>query len=282
MHHHRAKATILRKLLETTDFLKSEDVIDKVWGFEQEDYERMLRIEMRANLFHAIDTLFTLYFCLQPNNDAKVDDFGLFRNLNKRIFYYEKIREIAEKGTSALDILNTEVNFNGQKIKLGQYLFYYAFKQDKFPPGLSDSIEAIKYALHLLAIEMSDTAEYNSYKHALRSLPAFTEFAFANPDTMEILVKFDAKNSMTYFQELKNGGFSYNTKVFDSERDFRMTLLASNLVCNIIMFRRGAITRDMKAIPVGYYSKESVDECAERGENTFQFTSTITTKKTGE
>ena len=41
------------------------------------------------------------------------------------------------------------------------------------------------------------------------------------------------------------------------------------------MFRRASIVRDMKAIPVGYYSKESVDECFERSKDTFQFTSTI-------
>jgi hypothetical protein len=68
IHHHRAKATILKRLLESRDFLNSDDVIDKVWKFEQEDYERMLKIEMRVNLFHAIDTLFTLFFCLQPDS----------------------------------------------------------------------------------------------------------------------------------------------------------------------------------------------------------------------
>ena len=160
--------------------------------------------------------------------------------------------------------INPISDFNGEKVKFGQYLFYYAFKQEKFPAGLNKSIEALKYALVLLASEMSDTAEYNSYKHSLRSIPAYTEFALANPDTMEIVMKFDTKNSMTYFQELKDGGYSYNTKIFDTERDFKMTLLSSNLICNIIMFRRASIVRDLPKIVLAYYSKENVEKCAER------------------
>ncbi len=161
-----------------------------------------------------------------------------------------------------------------KKTMFGQYLFYYAFKQDKLPPGLEDCVGAIKHALHLLATELSDTAEYNSYKHALRSLPAITELAFAKPETMEIVMSFDTKNSMTYFQELKNNSFSYHTKAFDSERDYKMTLLASNLIYNIIMFRRASIVRDLPAVPLAYYSKESIDACVQRGDGSFQFKST--------
>lgn len=275
MHHHRAKAITLMKLLDDKNFLKAEDIIDPRWGFSQDDYERMLKIELRTNLFHAIETMFTLYFCLQPNDKGKVDDFGLFKSLNKRNFYYEQIKSIAKDGNKILDVLDSIVEFDGKKIKFGQYLFYYAFKQEKFPPGLDDSLEAIKHALHLLSIELSDTAEYNSYKHALRSIPAISEFAFAKADTLEIVMSFDAKNSMTYFQEFKKNGFSYNTKVFDTNRDFRMTLLASNLIYNIIMFRRASIVRDLPEIPLSYFVKENVDACAKRGDDAFQFSNTF-------
>lgn len=274
MHHHRAKASTLFKLLENKDFYKAEDVIDPIWGFNQEDYERMLKIEMRATLFHAIDTLFTLYFCLQPDSNGKVDDLGLFKNLNKRNFYYNQIKTIAD-GTNTLLELDSIVDFGGQKIKFGQYLFYYAFKQEKFPPGLDKSLDAIKHALCLLANELSDTAEYNSYKHSLRSIPAISEFAFAKPDTLEIVMSFDAKNSMTYFQEFKDNSFSYHTKVFDTTRDYRMTLLASNLIYNIIMFRRASIVRDLPGIPLAYFSKEEVNSCFERSNDAFQFINTF-------
>lgn len=275
LHHHKAKAITLMKLLENGDMWKAEDIMDSIWGFNQEDYIRMLRIEMRANLFHAIDTLFTLYFCLQPDDNNKVDDLGLFRNLNKRKFYYDQIKLIAAGGVQSLNIFDTTVEFENNKIKYGQYIFYYAFGQENFPPGLEDSLEAIKYGLYLLSSELSDTAEYNSYKHALRSLPAFTEFALAKADTKEIIMSFDTKNSITYFQEFKNNSFSYNTKVFDTERDFRMTLLASNFIYNIIMFRRAAIVRDLPGVPMGYYSKENINLCVERGGNSFQFVNTF-------
>ena len=136
LHHHRAKASMLLKLLESKDFYNAGDVIDSMWGFDQDDFERMLKIEMRANLFHAIDTLFTLYFCLQPDTNGKVDDLGLFRNINKRNFYYDQIRLIATDGTKALAILDSIIEFGEQKIKLGQYLFYYAFKKEKNPSWL--------------------------------------------------------------------------------------------------------------------------------------------------
>lgn len=278
MHHHRAKACTLWKLLENKAFIKSEEIVDPMWGFEQEDYERMLRIEMRTNLFHAIETLFTLYFCLQPDENGKVDDLGLFRNLNKKNFYYEQIRIIASDKDISLNKLDEIVQFNEEKVKFGQYLFYYAFKKEKFPPGFDDSLEAIKDGLFLLATELNDTAEYNSYKHSLRSIPAISEFAFANADTLEIVMKFDAKNSITYFQEFKDNSFSYHTKVFDTYRDYRMALLASNLIYNIIMFRRASIVRDLPGIPLAYFSKENVEACAERNKDAFQFTNKFAPK----
>jgi hypothetical protein len=177
-----------------------------------------------------------------------------------------------------LEMLDQIVDFNDKKVNFGQYLFYYAFKQEKFPPGLEESLEAIKSALFLLANELSDTAEYNSYKHSLRSIPAISEFAFANPETFEIVMSFSAKDSMTYFQELKNNGFSFHTKVFDTKRDYRMTLLASNLIYHIIMFRRASIVKDLPSIPLAYFGKEQVDSCADRGEGGFQFVNTFTPK----
>ena len=159
---------------------------------------------------------------------------------------------------------------------MGNIYFIMLLKKKKIRPGLNETLEAIKHALHLLATELIDTAEYNSYKHSLRSIPAFSEFAFAKADTREIVVSFDAKNSITYFQELKNNGFTYHTKVFDTARDYRMTLLASNLIYNIIMFRRASIVRDIPVIPLGYYSKESVDDCFKRSNDAFQFTNTFT------
>lgn len=62
LHHHRAKAGVLINLLGNEEFIKAEDIIDPIFGFNEDDYKRMLRVELRANLFHAIDTLFTRYF----------------------------------------------------------------------------------------------------------------------------------------------------------------------------------------------------------------------------
>ncbi len=166
LHHHRAKASILKKLLDEASF-KAEDLVDPVWGFNDDDYERTLRIEMRTNLFHAIETFFTLYFCLQPDANGNVDDLSLFHNISKKSFYYEKIRKISD-GTDDLSVLDKMVKFNREKVKFGQYLFYYAFKKEKFPPGLDECLESIKYGVRNLANEMHDTAEYNNYKHALR------------------------------------------------------------------------------------------------------------------
>jgi hypothetical protein len=80
---------------------------------------------------------------------------------------------------------------------------------------------------------------------------------------------------MTYFKELNTNEFSYITKVFDTERDFAMTLLASNLIYNIIMFRRASIVRDLSHIPLAYFSKENVKACAERGKDAYQLTNSF-------
>src|SRR5690606_26961069 len=131
LHHHRAKATMLVKLLKEKDFIKAEEIIEETWGFKDQDYQRMLRVELRANLFHAIETLFTLYFCLQPDKDGLVHDTLLFSNLSKKKFYYDKIRDIGQ-GSDNLDNLDALIEHGGRKVTLGQYLFYFGLQQDKF------------------------------------------------------------------------------------------------------------------------------------------------------
>jgi len=95
---------------------------------------------------------------------------------------------------------------------------------------------------------------------------------FTNVEDEKKIFKFDAKNTMTYFKDLKEEGVSYVTKMFDSDRDFSLTLLASNLLYKIIMFRRAAIVRDIPGVVYSLFRKSEVDECAKKSDTWFELT----------
>lgn len=72
---------------------------------------------------------------------------------------------------------------------------------------------------------------------------------------------------MTYLTDLKDNRYSYETRIFDTLRDFKMTQLCSNLIFNIIMYRRISISGkapDPKGVIVAYYGKDQVEDCLKR------------------
>lgn len=84
--------------------------------------------------------------------------------------------------------------------------------------------------MKIIARDITNKDEYYAYKHGLRIISANKSMALANPITMEIEIEFDLTDSMSFYSKCKNlDELTINTKVFDSERDFRMTYFCSNL-----------------------------------------------------
>jgi len=244
------KALTLEKLLEDSEkkppflirifpFLKSLfrqkklAYLSSIVGYSKTDYQRMLRVEIHQNMLHAIDTLFTLIFSFKPK-DRIVDDLNFWHTYSEKNFFYDKIDSIATKQDGSLDFLNTHLDLSdGATCTLGRYIFYLWNTNRNFDNQINSSVESIKKALVSLAQELSDRGEYNSYKHGLRYLQAFTTFKLGGKEVMEL------DKSLTfvrYNKETKQP--EYETIALDTDRDLRITSMTTWLIHNIIAARR--------------------------------------------
>src|SRR5690606_8817587 len=184
---------------------------------------------------------------------------------------YKKIEKIAS-GEMKLDFLDDKVTFNGYEISVGHYLFYFGtFDESKFNSefvsSVNESIDAVKFGIRLIAKDFIDREEYNSYKHGLRLIPSVSELILADPKTMEVKVKWDLSNSMSFYSKTNNKDeVKIATKLFDTERDIKMTNFCSNMVSNIIFYRNIAMypndaAKKWDKIPILFFGKKEIEDC---------------------
>lgn len=252
----------LRYLLENY----SKVGLDKtIFEYKDKDYITAIRSDIRQTYFQAVETVFEVFFALLPDKKGKISN-RIIEKITISPLPYSKIRDIAKEENS-LDFLDSELRFpNNEPISLGEYIFYYGlYRMEDIRKDFPKSLEAIKYALWILANEFSDRKEYNSYKHGLRILPALQKFAICEVDTMKEQLSWDLDGSMTFYSyDKKTEEVSYTTKTFDSERDIRMTSICSFLLWNMIKFRDVTFNKEKKetdykfAIPI--FGKDQIDE----------------------
>lgn len=179
---------------------------------------------------------------------------------------YSKISQIreTEKYFDFLD--NTKVYYPNKSItSLGEFIFYFGYSSKvEWKNEIAKSLDAIKYTLRLLAKEFSDRTEYNSYKHGLRIIPAIKKFSFLDPKSNKEELSWSLEDSMTFFSfDKKTKEYAYTTKIFDSERDIRMTSVCSNLIWCMIKSKAVAFNQSKtdghKKTEVLFFGKEEVD-----------------------
>lgn len=158
---------------------------------------------------------------------------------------YDQIKKIATD-EKALDFLDKEVQMHQFKVTAGHYIFYYDISNIQnfdanFSEKLSSSLEAIKHGIRLIAADFIDRNEYNCYKHGLRIIPALKELSIVDMYTMESHIKWNLDDSMSFFLKTKmEDEVKIVMKVFDPDRDFQMTYFCSNLISNMIYYRKMA------------------------------------------
>jgi hypothetical protein len=271
-HYHAFKSILLKTALE--NFQKYEvDLFGE--PLETEDSQAFcttLKSDLRQNYFHAIETFFELFFTLIPNEQPNFDDLNILFNLTNSNWQvnYEKIKKIAS-GDMPLDFLSNKIDFHGYKITIGHYLFYYGLLDVKSIPDffnkVSESIEAIKQGIKIIARDFTDRDEYNSYKHGLRIIPALSELKLVDPKTSEIKLEWNLKDSMSFFCKTKNEDeVKIKTKLFDSDRDFRLTRFCSNMISSIIDTRRVSfynqkLVEKNEKIAIGFFGKKEIEIC---------------------
>lgn len=287
--YHKIKVTYLCKLIE--DFKNQHESIfepdnkatDK---FAEEDILRTIKGDLRQTYFHAIETFFELFFALKPENlDNFLNENLLFKLANsKGRKTYDGITEIANK-EDALDFLDNEILIQDFKVSIGQYLFYPSFyskieSSNKLKKAVQKSIDAIKYGMRIIAKDFINREEYNAYKHGLRLIPSLSKFYLADKKTKEINYEWDISDSVSfYLKSDQPDEFKLTTKLFDFKKDYRMTYFCSNLIHNLIYFRKIQHMTDDEIegdqIPIQMFGKKAIDECREANTDWQDLTFTI-------
>ncbi len=247
--YHEVRAIYLKYLLSNTESLNNT-IQEKELGIENvkipltKNTKFVLQADLRQNYFHSIETFFEFFFAFLPKNEKIPDDTKVLRALVKSNWKqnYKKIEYIAN-GKLKLSLLDEMVEFLEHKVSVGQYLFYIGtFSKEKFNEDyqskVKESIESIKKIIKVLANDFSKRDEYNAYKHTMRVFPNFSSIHILNAESLKEEINFDLSNSASYqIYNDKEKETIVKTKLFDPERDFKMTKICSRLIYNMIELR---------------------------------------------
>ena len=270
---HKIKVLYLKHLLENCNdykYLLSDIIFDDT---SEEELISTIKIEMRLTYFHAIETFFELLFAFTPNDNKHLEDENVLYNLAKSDWRknYLEIRHISENKES-LNFLDKKFDYSGNIISTGHFIFYPGLvKKNQYSPqmwaDIINSVESLKHAIQFFAKDFSNRDEYNSYKHGLRIVPTINKFIIATAPKMENLLEFDLSNSFSYYGRTEKNSIKVITKNLDWERDYKMTYLCSDLIHQMIFFRRMAFKfRDdeirFASFPIKIFSKQCIDDAA--------------------
>lgn len=273
---HLVKAINLKKTISEIEELNEEIKKFELHNSLTKNTKFILQADLRQNYFHSIETFFEFFFAFLPNNEKVPDNTLILKKIVKSNWRknYKRIEDIAN-GKLKLNFLNRIIEFNGNKVTVGHYMFYLGiFSKEKFPEeifkSIERSIEAVKYGIIEIAKDFANRDEYNAYKHALRIFPSFEAIYLLDAETKEVRLKWDISNALSFqTYDEKKDKTSIKTKLFDSERDFKMTHFCSNMIYNIISFREIVFCYNSKKrvenkkIAIRIFDKDSIDKCRE-------------------
>lgn len=271
--YHKIKASYLKGIMNNLNDFESTLFGKDVDDDDRATIKRTLKSDLRQTYFHAIETFFELFFALNPKNQKEIDpDNVLFKlTYSRGSETYDKINEIAANEDS-LDFLNDEIEYLNHKITIGHYIFYPGiFSKEKFPSEvfeqITESIEAIKYGMKIIAQDFVKREEYNAYKHGLRLIPASSKIMLADAETMDVKMEWDISDSMSFYLKTKYPDeLTVVTKLFDFERDYQMTLFCSNMIHCMVFFRRMMYRfkgddGKFDQIPIFFFGKDPIEKC---------------------
>lgn len=270
--YHKFKSILLKSILENPAKYETEFFGEILGKEDHKAFQLSLKSDLRQNYFHGIETFFEIFFTLTPSDSLAFDDINILYNLANSNWHknFEKIKKIAT-GELSLDFLSKKISFQGHEITIGHYLYYFGLIGVKSIPNLevkiSESVDAIKHGIKIIASDFIDRDEYNSYKHGLRVIPALSELIMLDPKTKEIKIKWSLDDSMSFFCKTKNENeIKLKTKVFDSDRDFHLTHFCSNMISNMIYTRKTSFYKEDfikkgEKIAIAFFGKKEIDEC---------------------
>ncbi|MBU2903486.1 hypothetical protein KO529_01710 [Arenibacter algicola] len=282
--YHEVRATYLKNLLsniDSVDELLKENELNYAGTRISltKNTKFIIQADLRQNYFHAIETFFEFFFAFLPNKGVIPDNSKIVRQVVQSNWSgnYKKIGYIAN-GNMKLNILDKKINFEGHNVTVGQYIFYLGtFSRQKFDKkyftDVQESIESLKVAIKVLAIDFHNRDEYNSYKHTMRAFPNYQSIKLIDPKTSKEEFEFDLSNSVSYQKyNDKEKETIIKTRLFDPERDCEMTKFCSRLIYNMlelrnIMFNKSSIKNKDEKIAIFLFNKSNITELTKHNVN---------------
>lgn len=239
--HWLYKLNYLKYSLENFDQIR--DIIYKdLHDTKDEDCFLMFKTEMHFTYFQIIETLFEMIFALIKDNDLYLWLNLSITNRSKINNHLAIIKRIANNDFSDIDktkVVPSAKNNSTIEIPFLQYVFFFG----QAPiPELSDeelkiNLAKIKESLTIFAKDFSDRNEYNAFKHTHRLYHSKNILKIAPTGTNDFKNFGETENAFNFIEKVK-GKIQLTTKSFDPDRDYDLSILANNMLTNIIVLRR--------------------------------------------
>lgn len=272
------KQTTYKNILD--NFEKVEPIVMMgVKDYIKEDYIKVLRSSIRLTYFHCIETLFEIIFAIERGIRTEVNehqDEMILQRLSTSDYRknFERISRIASSDADELKRFSEKIYLDvvGEEISILRYIFYYILSPknvnitkewwDRMEPSLA----AIGEALRTLAKDFSERKEYNAYKHGLRIIQMKQKFQVYNSESTNEMINFDFSDSMTFITESKDE-LTLITKNFDTERDYKMSIVASDLIASIINIRKAVYFRKGEETMIKFFEDDKIKSSSKQNIN---------------
>lgn len=244
--HFLYKQATLKNILDQYSSLKPT-VLSGVNDVDDAAYLQTIRMEIRSTYFQSIETLFEMLFALMPRNGV-IDNENLWYNISTSDWKanYKKISDIAKGDLSFLDL--TVAASEQHSESFSQYAFFFGGAEAKEHDRIDASIPVVRNIIEVIAKDFSDRNEYNAIKHSIRLLPIMKTWEIITKAGEGRRFSFDLTNSMTFLREEPDGSLVHHTKMLDTERDFKMSLLVVRLISNLIRGRKTFFFKQMEPL----------------------------------
>jgi len=219
------KVNMLWRIIE--DFKgTSPSLQEGLTGINDEDFLKMVKIELHVTYFQMVECIFKMIFGLEFKEDLALWEYLSDATKDKQI-----IKRIENIGNGRHEGLFSEVELDkGVTIPFIQYVFYFIYQRSE-DFDMEANLKNIHKALIIFGKDFSDRDEYNAFKHSLRLYHTGMTIGIGSPGrNMKASM---SENTLVY---LKSGKKVF--KAFDPETDFLKCLLCHQLISNIINTRK--------------------------------------------
>lgn len=274
-NYHQFRAIYLKDILDNLEKYEPLFFTNPLDEEQRVQFKRTIQLDLRQNLFHAIETFFEIFFAVSPHNKKSLSDVNLMYEMSTSAWQknYSEIRKIAN-GDGRLNWLEETFKVMGHEITKGHWIFYPGTFDKKhfdesFRSHVSESINALKYLIKVLAIEFDFREEYNAIKHGIRSIPVLDSVTMRSKETSHV---FETKEGLTFFhrdRSMPRDEIFVETMVFDSKRDFELSRLTSLMISYMIFYRsifleRNRETVNKENVAIRFFDLEEIIKLSER------------------